>query len=247
MEYTWFVVACQRIAGENHTNALTLHCPQAYLSGRVQSIGSCQACAVFSFIARHYDIICTKTTGERTMQISEPAEYAILGLLEDQPMHGYELFQRFQSEVLGQIVHIEMSQLYAFLKKLERLVLIESELEPQGARPPRKVYQPTHDRRALLRQWLTTPVERPRDIRILFLIKLYFVQRQLPEQLSTLIEQEVAACKRFLGSLEALRHGPVSIRDQAIFDQVILNSRIYQTRALLDWLHELQAEFAQTQ
>lgn len=181
------------------------------------------------------------------MQISEPAEYAILGLLEEQPMHGYELFQRFQNETLGQIVHIEMSQLYAFLKKLERLILIEAELEPQGARPPRKVYQLTQDGRALLRQWLITPVERPRDIRILFLIKLYFVQRQFPAQLPTLIEQEIAACKRFLASLEALRHGPVNIRDQAIFDQVILKSRIYQTRALLDWLHELQAEFAQTQ
>ena len=180
------------------------------------------------------------------MQISEPAEYAILGLLAEQPMHGYELFQRFQGEVLGQIVHIEMSQLYAFLKKLERLALLEAELEPQGARPPRKVYQLTHEGRALLHQWLTTPVERPRDIRIFFLIKLYFVQRQLPEQLPALIQQEVAACKRFLASLEAQRHGPVSIRDAAIFDQVVLNSRIYQTRALLDWLRELQAEFAQT-
>ncbi|HEY0755057.1 MAG TPA: PadR family transcriptional regulator [Ktedonobacteraceae bacterium] len=180
------------------------------------------------------------------MQISEPAEYAILGLLEEQPMHGYELFQHFQSKVLGQIVHIEMSQLYAFLKKLERLKLIEAELETQGVRPPRKIYQPTQEGRALLHQWLTTPVERPRDIRILFLIKLYFVQRRLPDQLPVLIEQEIAACEHFLASLEGLRHGPVSIRDEAMFGQVVLNSRIYQTRALLDWLCELQAEFAQT-
>jgi DNA-binding PadR family transcriptional regulator len=180
------------------------------------------------------------------MQVSEPAEYAILGLLEEQPMHGYELFQRFQSEVLGQIVHIEMSQLYAFLKKLERLRLIEAELEPRGARPPRRIYHLTRAGRVFLQEWLTMPVERPRDIRIFFLIKLYFVQRRQPDQLPVLIEQEITACARFLTSLEALRHGPVSIRDQAIFGQVILNSRIYQTRALLDWLRELQAEFAQT-
>lgn len=180
------------------------------------------------------------------MQISEPAEYAILGLLEEQPMHGYELFQRFHNEILGQIVHIEMSQLYAFLKKLERLALIEAELEPQGARPPRKVYRLTSEGRELLHQWLTTPVERPRDVRIFFLIKLYFAQRQLPQHLPALIEQEIAACTRFLTTLETLRHGPISIRDQTTFGQVILNSRIYQTRALLDWLHELRAEFAQS-
>jgi DNA-binding PadR family transcriptional regulator len=183
---------------------------------------------------------------KRTMQVSEPAEYAILGLLAEQPMHGYELFQRFQNEVLGQIVHIEMSQLYAFLKKLERLALIEAELEPQGTRPPRKVYQLTPAGRTLLHQWLTVPVERPRDVRIFFLIKLYFAQRQLPQQLPMLIEEEIAACARFLASLETLRHGSVSIRDQASFGQVVLNSRIYQTRALLDWLHELRAEFAQS-
>ncbi len=180
------------------------------------------------------------------MQISEPAEYAILGLLEEQPMHGYELFQRVQGAVLGQIVHIEMSQLYAFLKKLERLLLIEAELEPQGARPPRKVYRPTHQGHALFQEWLTVPVERPRDIRIFFLIKLYFVQRQSADQLPALIEREIAACERFLTSLEALRRAPVGVRDQAFFDQVVLTSRIYQTRALLDWLHELRAEFAQT-
>jgi DNA-binding PadR family transcriptional regulator len=181
------------------------------------------------------------------MQISEPAEYAILGLLAEQPMHGYELFQRFQHEVLGQIVHIEMSQLYAFLKKLERLALVEAALEYQGIRPPRKVYHLTRPGCELLQNWLTTPVERPRDIRIFFLSKLYFVQRQQPAQLAQVIEQEIAACTRFLGSLEGQQRGPVNIREQAAFDQVVLTSRIYQTRALLAWLRELQMEFAQTQ
>lgn len=178
------------------------------------------------------------------MQISEPAEYAILGLLAEQPMHGYELFQRFQNEVLGQIVHIEMSQLYAFLKKLERLALVESDLEYQRIRPPRKVYRLTRQGHETLANWLTTPVARPRDIRIFFLSKLYFVQRQLPDQLARVIEQEIEACTRFLGTLEAQRRGPVSLREQATFDQVVLTSRMYQTRALLDWLRELQMEFA---
>ena len=66
------------------------------------------------------------------MQISEPAEYAILGLLESQPMHGYEMFQQFQTGTLPQIVRLEMSQMYAFLKTLEQLSYIEAELEPQG-------------------------------------------------------------------------------------------------------------------
>lgn len=180
------------------------------------------------------------------MQISEPAEYAILGLLEEQPMHGYELFQHFQNDVLGQIVHVEMSQLYAFLKKLERLGLVEAELEPQGVRPPRKVYRLNIRGQSTFQEWLTQPVERPRDIRIFFLIKLYFVRRQLPHQLARVLDQEIEACKRFLSVLEAQRHATISIREPDGFAQVVLNSRIYQTRALLDWLAELRTEFAQT-
>ena len=99
------------------------------------------------------------------MQISEPAEYAILGLLESQPMHGYEMFQQFQGGTLRQIVHLEMSQMYAFLKKLERLEYIEAELEPQGIRPPRKIFHLTDPGRAIFHEWLMTPVERPREIR----------------------------------------------------------------------------------
>ena len=89
------------------------------------------------------------------MHISEPAEYAILGLLEHQPMHGYEMFQQFESGTLGQIVHLEMSQMYAFLKKLERLQYIEAELEPQGTRPPRKVFHLLPTGRDAFFQWLT--------------------------------------------------------------------------------------------
>jgi PadR family transcriptional regulator AphA len=179
------------------------------------------------------------------MQISEPAEYAILGLLESQPMHGYELFQQFQSGILRQIVHLEMSQMYAFLKKLERLEYIEAELEPQGVRPPRKIFHLTDAGRSIFLEWLTTPVERPREIRVLFLLKLYFVQRIVPKQTAHLIDQEVIACRTFLDHLEAQRLPDARTSDTAFLDHVVLRSRIHQTRALLDWLSELQRDFAE--
>lgn len=180
------------------------------------------------------------------MHISEPAEYAILGMLEHRPMHGYEMFQQFQGGTLGQIVHLEMSQMYAFLKKLERLEYIEAELEPQGVRPPRKIFHLTDLGRETFLEWLTMPVERPREIRLLFLIKLYFVQRIIPNQTAHLIDQQVIACDRFLEHLESQRPPDAKTSDTAFFDHVVLRSRIHQTRALLDWLNELQLEFAGT-
>src|SRR5690349_15781026 len=116
------------------------------------------------------------------MQFSEPAEYVILGLLKTHPMYGYEMFQYFENGTLGQIVHLEMSQMYAFLKKLEHMNYIKARLEQQRTRPPRKIFHLTDDGHDIFFTWLTQAVEKPRDIRILFLIKLYFVQHFLPAQ-----------------------------------------------------------------
>ncbi len=180
------------------------------------------------------------------MHISEPAEYAILGLLESRPMHGYEMFQQFQNGTLGQIVHLEMSQMYAFLKKLEQLGFIEAELKPQGVRPPRKTFHLTELGRKTFMEWLVVPVERPREIRLLFLIKLYFVQGIVPEKAANLVEQQIVACGKFLDHLEAQRLPDARTDDMAFLDHVVLRSRIHQTRALIDWLRELQEEFART-
>lgn len=174
------------------------------------------------------------------MQISEPAEYVILGLLYDRPLHGYEMFQQFEVGILGQIVHLEMSQLYAFLKKLERLAYIQAHLEPQGARPPRKVFHLTDEGHRVFMDWLKKPVERPRDIRILFLIKLYFVQRFVAAQTPHLIDAQITACQRFLAHLESQQSPDASSGDEAFFHHVVLRSRIHQTRSLLDWLVELR-------
>ncbi|WP_160145793.1 PadR family transcriptional regulator [Dictyobacter aurantiacus] len=175
------------------------------------------------------------------MQISEPAEYVILGLLTTRSMHGYEMFQLIEGGTLGQIIHLEMSQMYAFLKKLERLHYIEAEVESQGTRPPRKIFQLTAEGHEVFRQWIRQPVEKPRDIRILFLIKLYFVQRVQPAQLGTLVEQQIKACQSFLQHLKTRQQTTTLQPDDAAFlDQVVLSSRIYQTQALLEWLSELQ-------
>ena len=187
------------------------------------------------------------------MQISEPAEYIILGLLKKHPMHGYEMFQQIGSSALSQILHLEMSQMYAYLKKLEKLEYIETRLEAQGSRPPRKVHHLTPTGDNAFMNWLTTPVEKPRDIRILFLIKLYFIRQLLPNEVRTLIAQQITACQHFLEGMEKVyvtrsQHEgkPMSKEreerdDDIFFNHIVLRSRIHQTRALLDWLQELQA------
>ena len=178
------------------------------------------------------------------MQISEPAEYSILGLLKSQPMYGYEMFQQFEGGTLGQIIRLEMSQMYAFLKKLEKMGYIETKMEIQGSRPPRKIHSLTPIGDSILLTWLTQPVEKPRDIRLVFLLKLYFTRKFLPQQMESLINQEILACQQFLTHLETKRLSIGAAEDEVFFDHIVLRSRVHQTHALLEWLHELQAELA---
>ncbi|GCF06697.1 PadR family transcriptional regulator [Dictyobacter arantiisoli] len=183
------------------------------------------------------------------MQISEPAEYVILGLLQTRSMHGYEMFQLIENGILGQIIHLEMSQMYAFLKKLERLHYIEAELSMQGTRPPRKIFHLTTMGQTIFHAWVAQPEEKPRDIRIFFLLKLYFMQQSAStEQIAHLLQQQIQACQNFLIHLQAQEYAThlEQTDDATFFGQVVLNSRIHQTRALLTWLDELQSAIAQS-
>jgi virulence activator alpha len=72
------------------------------------------------------------------------------------------------------------------------------------------------------------------------------VQRIEPGKMAHLIDQEVIACRKFLDHLESQRLPAAETSDTAFLDHVVLRSRIHQTRALLDWLRELQQEFAGT-
>ena len=131
-------------------------------------------------------------------------------------------------------------------KKLERLTLRPGTNTNAGTRPPRKIFQLTPAGQEVLQQWLTQPVNKPRDIRIYFLIKLYFVQRYQPGQVTQLMQQQQQACEQFLLSLQKMQEQPVKTTTETLdadfFAQVVLGSRIYQTRALLAWLKELQQE-----
>ncbi len=132
-----------------------------------------------------------------------PTEYALLGLLLDGPKHGYELARRFAPETaLGEICRLEMSMLYALLKKQEKVDHIEAELESQGARPPKRIFHLTPLGRAAFMEWVRTPVGRSREIRLDFLVKLYFARQLGDDDVLALIDRQLEVCMALLDRLE---------------------------------------------
>lgn len=171
-----------------------------------------------------------------------PIAYALLGLLAAQPMHGYELLKHFAAATeLGRLYHLEMGQIYAVLHRLESDHLIEAELVPQGARPPRKVYRLSPRGREAFQQWVGSPVPKVRDLRIEFLLKLYFSLQAGPQPALALVAGQIAVCHEEIERLQgAWRSAPEE------FGRLVYASRLSRARGVLEWLETCRRDLQAT-
>lgn len=170
-----------------------------------------------------------------------PAEHAILGLLslDDGTGHGYDLARHFaDGQPLGDVLRLEPGMLYHHLKKLAKTGWLSSTVEPQGARPPRQVYRITDAGRDELQRWLREPVARTREIRLEFLVKLYFARRTDRALADRLIAEQRETFERLEESLSSQLDSQTvdSASDDAEFSHSVLQLRLAQTRAAIDWL-----------
>ena len=79
--------------------------------------------------------------------------HALIGLLLDKPMTGYDLKLLFDKE-LNSFWPAQMSQIYRELGTLEAKDLLDSKIEVQETRPDRKVYSVTPAGKQTFYEWL---------------------------------------------------------------------------------------------
>lgn len=175
-----------------------------------------------------------------------PAEHAILGLLllDDGSGHGYDLARHFgDAAPLGAVMRLEPGMLYHHLKKMARTGWVTATVEQQGARPPRQVYRITPAGRAEVMRWLREPVTRTREIRLEFLVKLYFARRLDPDLAARLIAEQRETLIGLEAALAAGRDAdpPGSAGDQRFLREVA-DLRLAQTRAAIEWLRRIDGD-----
>jgi len=106
-------------------------------------------------------------------------EYILLGLILEEPAHGYALYEKLRSTAeLSLIWQVKRSKLYYLLDKLETDELLVSSITSQSPYPDRKVYQITNQGIEILEKWMYSPVLSSRYVRLAFLSKLFFVLKQ---------------------------------------------------------------------
>jgi len=168
-------------------------------------------------------------------------EYALLGLLTQQPAHGYELYQRLLAE-LGQVWHISLSQTYNILNRLESKGLIAGDVQRQDRLPARRCFQLTAAGRERFEAWLVAPTgSSVRAIRVEFVTRLYFAQAFDRTLTGPLIDSQIDAVQANLARLQdTLALLPV----EEPFNRLGLDLRVRQLTSILDWLGECRSTLA---
>ena len=114
--------------------------------------------------------------------------YALLGLLAQESLSGYDIKLRMERRV-GNFWSAGHSQIYPELARLEGEGLVSFEVVEQRDRPDKKVYEITPGGRRVLEEWVTAPVE-PRPARDELVLKAYSVWLADPEKAAALFREQ---------------------------------------------------------
>jgi len=114
-------------------------------------------------------------------------QFVILGLLNQQPLTGYDLTKAFDHEI-GEFWQAQHSQVYPQLKRLEEQGYITHEITISGEKLEKKLYHITTTGQAILTTWITAGTPELTATKDEFILKLYFIRTsrdpRLPEMLS---------------------------------------------------------------
>ena len=161
-------------------------------------------------------------------------DYVLLGMLAQQPRHGYDLHKELSTlEGLGLVWHIKQAQLYALLEKLESQGYLNSVSISSASHPPRKQYHMTASGRKVFQAWMYAPVEHGREIRQDFLAKFFFARFYGEETARQVIDAQRTVLDGIKSRMET--EGKALPTSQTYEKQVYL-FRMKQIQAFIDWL-----------
>jgi DNA-binding PadR family transcriptional regulator len=164
-------------------------------------------------------------------------EYALLGFLQQEAMHGYELHRRLLLH-LGQVWHISQSQLYSILKRLEAQGDIAGEVQAQSRLPDRRILQLTEQGHDRFEAWLSAPTGcSVRAIRVEFITRLYFASLRSQEDAMHLIQTQAVVIQQ---GLQRLQSSDLVTTPEQAFNRLGIELRVQQLRAALDWLRNCE-------
>jgi DNA-binding PadR family transcriptional regulator len=158
-------------------------------------------------------------------------EWAVLGLVSEQPRHGFALARLMLPEgEVGRVWALPKPLVYRALATLEDRGLVAPVAEEPGDRGPhRTLHAATPRGEEVLRAWLAAPVEHLREVRSLLMLKLALLARA-GRPVGALLAAQRERLAPLLMALEAR----VAAADD--FDRTLLTWRLETARAALRFI-----------
>lgn len=167
-------------------------------------------------------------------------KYAILGLLNKQPMTGYDIGKEFNYE-LAEFWHAKHSQIYTELKKLNDEGLVTFDIEITGDILEKKQYTITEAGKTDLLKWLHKDEPIEKTAKDVFRVRMYFSNNiDLVSRIGLLESQKMQHIKR-LNTLKKTseQYPDVPHCDSDRFgDFIVLESAIMREECTLNWINK---------
>src|SRR5579863_117317 len=160
----------------------------------------------------------------------------LLGLLERQPSHGYELKREYDA-YFGRGKPLPFGQVYATLSRLVRDNKVEpGEVEP-GDGPDRKRYAITESGKAEVEAWLDEPVEAEPYLQTVLLAKVV-LSLMLGRPASRYLDAERAAHLQRMRDLGELR------RQASVVAALLAHHAMFHLEADIRWMDVTEARLS---
>lgn len=157
---------------------------------------------------------------------------ALLALLEEGPMYGYQLRTEFEQRT-GSTWPLNVGQVYTTLSRLERDGLVAASGEDAEGHV---VYRITDEGRAEVATWFTTPVGRSQPPRDELAIKLALAVTVPGVDVGGVIQQQRSATMTALQDYTRLKAGASDLAWS-----LVLDSLVFSAEAEIRWLDHCEA------
>lgn len=164
-------------------------------------------------------------------------KFGVMGLLSREPLHGYEVKNRFE-EMLGGTWEVNIGQIYTTLQRLERDGLVRP-VGPRGDRG-KLAYELSPAGRNALDEWLAEPASGPQQLHEDIYVKLLVATRIANGDLPQLLGRQKRAYLQRLRDLNRLEER--ARRDGRIDLARLVRGALLHTEADLKWMDELSSE-----
>jgi DNA-binding PadR family transcriptional regulator len=172
---------------------------------------------------------------------------AMLALLEDGPMYGYQLRAEFEQRT-GSTWPLNVGQVYTTLSRLERDGLVE-QVDGEGAdhaadEGGHVIYRVTEAGRVEVSEWFTTPVPRTQPPRDELAIKLALAVTVSGVDVGTLIQRQRSATMAALQDYTRLKRSGRAAQPDLPEDlawSLVLDALVFDAEAEIRWLDHCEA------